>query len=404
MSQDVAEDTAQDNGNTAADPVEIARALIRCASVTPEEGGALAYLRKLLTESGFDAEIVRFSEEGTADVDNLFAKIGTGAPHLTFAGHTDVVPPGEESRWTYPPFSAEIEGDMLYGRGAVDMKGAVACFAAAALDFLKATGKPKGTISFLITGDEEGVSINGTRKLLAWAKERGETFDHALVGEPTNPNALGDMIKIGRRGSLSGTVTIAGKQGHSAYPHLAKNPMRGLAKVMHALLDEPLDTGTSEFDPSTLEVTSVDTGNRAFNVIPAEVTVRFNSRFNNLHTAESLRARVEKQVDMALEGSGLTSSIAFEPNAAEAFLTEAGDIAALLSETIQAETGKTPALSTTGGTSDARYIKDYCPVIEFGLVGQTMHQVDERVDIADLAALTSIYRAFLTRYFDRFGG
>ena len=292
---------------------------------------------------------------------------------------------------------------MLFGRGAVDMKGAVACFAAAALDYLSATGEPKGTISFLITGDEEGVSINGTRKLLAWAKERGETFDHALVGEPTNPNALGDMIKIGRRGSLSGTITITGKQGHSAYPHLAKNPMRGLAKVMHALLDEPLDTGTHEFDPSTLEVTSVDTGNPAFNVIPAEVTIRFNSRFNNLHTAESLRARVEKQVETALECSGLTGSIAFEPNAAEAFLTEAGDIAALLSETIKAETGLTPALSTTGGTSDARYIKDYCPVIEFGLVGQTMHQIDERVDIADLTALTAIYRTFLTRYFDRFG-
>ncbi|MCT8970824.1 succinyl-diaminopimelate desuccinylase [Microbaculum marinisediminis] len=400
MSQDLTDPSAEPN----TDPIAIARELIRCRSVTPDEGGALTYLLRLLTDAGFDAEIVRFSEDGTDDVDNLYARIGSGGPHLTFAGHTDVVPAGEESRWTHPPFAAEIAGGALYGRGAVDMKGAVACFAAAVLDFLKTEGTPKGSISFLITGDEEGVSINGTRKLLAWAKERGERFDHALVGEPTNPNRLGDMIKIGRRGSLSGTITITGKQGHSAYPHLANNPTRGLEKVLHALYAEPLDSGTHEFDPSTLEVTSVDTGNPAFNVIPAQVRLNFNSRFNNLHTAKSLQVLIEKHVASALEGTGLTGRVAFVPNAAEAFLTEAGDIAALLSETIEAETGRKPDYSTTGGTSDARYIKDYCPVIEFGLVGQTMHQVDEHVAIADLKALTAIYRRFLTRYFERFGG
>ncbi|MEJ8570890.1 succinyl-diaminopimelate desuccinylase [Microbaculum marinum] len=387
-----------------ADPLAIAQALIRCRSVTPEEGGALQYLADLLAGAGFEAEVVRFSEDGTEDVQNLYARIGAGPPHLTFAGHTDVVPPGEESRWRHPPFAAEVEDGTLYGRGAVDMKGAVACFAAAALDYLKANGTPAGTISLLITGDEEGVSINGTRKLLAWAKQRGETFDHALVGEPTNPDTLGDMIKIGRRGSLSGTITITGKQGHSAYPHLANNPVRGMAKVLESLFAEPLDTGTDVFDASTLEVTSVDVGNPAFNVIPAKASARFNVRFNDLHTAESLRARIDRRVEEALAGSGLAGQVDYVPNAAEAFRTEAGDIAELLSQTIEEETGRRPALSTTGGTSDARYIKDYCPVIEFGLVGQTMHQVDEHVAVADLGALTAIYRRFLDRYFDRFGG
>jgi succinyl-diaminopimelate desuccinylase len=385
------------------DPVEIARALIRCRSVTPKDGGALTYLAGLLSQAGFATEIVRFSEAGTADVDNLFARIGTHGPHLAFAGHTDVVPPGEEGGWSHPPFAAEIAAGRLYGRGAVDMKGGIACFVAAALDHLSARGPLSGSIMLLITGDEEGVSINGTRKLLDWARARGERFDHCLVGEPTNREALGDMIKIGRRGSLSGTITVTGKQGHSAYPHLARNPIRGLARVLDALFGEPLDQGTDVFDASSLEVTSVDVGNPAFNVIPAEVAARFNIRFNDLHTAASLRERVSGQVEAALAGTNLEGSVAYEPNPAEAFRTEAGDVAALLSETIVAETGRKPVLSTTGGTSDARYIKDYCPVIEFGLVGQTMHQVDENVAVADLQALTAIYRRFLERYFDRFG-
>ncbi|TCT08795.1 succinyldiaminopimelate desuccinylase [Tepidamorphus gemmatus] len=380
------------------DALTIAQALIRCPSVTPEEGGALRYLQRLLAGAGFEAEIVRFHEEGTADVDNLLATIGSGTPHLVFAGHTDVVPPGDPARWRHPPFEAEIDGGMLYGRGAVDMKGAIACFAAAALSYLAENGPPPGAISLLITGDEEGVAINGTRKLLAWARERGLSFSHCVVGEPTNPEAIGDMIKIGRRGSLSGTLTITGKQGHAAYPHLAANPLRGLARVLDAL-HMPLDRGTAVFAPSNLEVTSIDTGNPAFNVIPATVTVRFNIRFNDLHTARSLEIRLDKAVAAALEGTGLRAAFAFEPNPAEAFHTEAHDFAALLSEAIAIETGRRPELSTTGGTSDARYIKDYCPVIEFGLVGQTMHQVDERVAVEDLATLTAIYRRLIETYF-----
>lgn len=380
------------------DALAIAQALIRCPSVTPEEGGALRYLQRLLAGAGFEAEIVRFHEDGTADVDNLLATIGSGTPHLVFAGHTDVVPPGDPARWRHPPFAAEIDGGMLYGRGATDMKGAIACFAAATLSYLAENGPPPGAISFLITGDEEGVAINGTRKLLAWARERGLSFSHCVVGEPTNPETLGDMIKIGRRGSLSGTLTITGKQGHAAYPHLAANPLRGLARVLEAL-HMPLDQGTPVFAPSNLEVTSVDTGNPAFNVIPATVAVRFNVRFNDLHTARSLEIRLDKAVAAALEGTGLRAAFAFEPNPAEAFHTEAGDFAALLSEAIAAETGRRPVLSTTGGTSDARYIKDHCPVIEFGLVGQTMHQVDERVPVEDLATLTAIYRRLIETYF-----
>lgn len=381
------------------DVLAIAQALIRCPSVTPEEGGALRYLQRLLAEAGFEAEIVRFHEEGTADVDNLLATIGSGAPHLVFAGHTDVVPPGDAARWRHPPFGAEVAGGVLYGRGAVDMKGAIACFAAAALSYLADNGPPPGAISFLITGDEEGVSINGTRKLLAWARERGLSFSHCVVGEPTNPEALGDMIKIGRRGSLSGTLTITGKQGHAAYPHLANNPLRGLPRVLDAL-HAPLDQGTAVFAPSNLEITSVDAGNPAFNVIPATVAVRFNVRFNDLHTARSLEVRLARAVEAALEDTGLKATFAFEPNAAEAFHTEAGDFAGLLSMAIEAETGRRPDLSTTGGTSDARYIKDYCPVIEFGLVGQTMHQIDERVALADLETLTRVYEAFLAHWFE----
>lgn len=387
-----------------ADPVDLARDLIRCPSVTPEEGGALILLADRLGAAGFKTEIVRFCEDGTDDVDNLYARIGTGAPHLSFAGHTDVVPPGDAANWRHAPFAAEIEGDVLYGRGAVDMKGGIACFVAAILDYVETNGAPAGTVSLLITGDEEGVSINGTRKLLAWAAERGERFDHCIVGEPTNRQALGDMIKVGRRGSLSGTITVTGKQGHSAYPHLARNPIRAMTRVLAALQDEPLDQGNAPFDASTLEVTSVDVGNAAFNVIPDKATARFNIRFNDLHSADSLRAHIGETLDRALEGSGCSGSVDFVPNAAESFRTDSGPIATLLSEVVAAETGRTPVLSTSGGTSDARYIKDYCPVIEFGLVGQTMHQVDERVDIADLNALAAIYRRFLDRYFETFSG
>jgi succinyl-diaminopimelate desuccinylase len=382
-----------------ADPIALAQALIRCPSVTPAEGGALDWLGARLAEAGFNVERVVFSEPGTPDVDNLFARIGEGSPHLVFAGHTDVVPPGEPSAWRHGPFAGEIEGDELFGRGAVDMKGGIACFLAAALDHLAANGgKPRGSISFLITGDEEGPSVNGTVKLLAWAKARGHSFDHAIVGEPSNRAALGDMVKIGRRGSLSATITVDGRQGHVAYPHLAANPIPVLLAILTDLTAQPLDAGTAHFDPSNLEVTSVDVGNVATNVIPAQATAKLNIRFNDTHSIASLKAHVEAAAQRHVR-QGIEAKVSFARGNSDAFLTAPGPFVAVMVEAIEAETGRKPELSTSGGTSDARFIKDYCPVLEFGLVGKTMHAVDERVPTADLVALTAIYRRMLNRYF-----
>jgi succinyl-diaminopimelate desuccinylase len=377
-----------------ADAIEIARELIRCPSVTPAEGGALDALGTILAAAGYEVHRVPFSDMNTPDIDNLFAKIGSGAPHFCFAGHTDVVPPGDAASWTHAPFSGEIANGELFGRGACDMKGAIASFAAAAIRF----GKPKrGTISFLITGDEEGPAVNGTRKLLRWAKERGEQFDHCIVGEPTNVAKLGDMAKIGRRGSLSGTLIFRGLQGHVAYPHLADNPVPNLIRAVTALIAEPLDTGTQHFDASNLEITAIETGNRAFNVIPAEARAQFNIRFNDLHTAQSLRDLVLGRVMKAV-GDEAHFQIDWEPSS-DCFRTEKGPFVDLLSDAIREITGSAPKLSTTGGTSDARFIKDYCPVVEFGLVGQTMHKIDERVPVAEVEALSRIYHRVLERYF-----
>jgi succinyl-diaminopimelate desuccinylase len=381
-----------------ADPVALARDLIRCPSVTPAEGGALDYLQGVLEKAGFAVHRVKFSEAGNADVENLYARIGTAAPHLMFAGHTDVVPPGDEAAWTHAPFAGEIADGQLYGRGAVDMKGAIACFLAATLDYLATWGgKPKGSISFLITGDEEGDAVNGTIKLLNWAAERGERFDHCIVGEPSNPAALGDAVKIGRRGSLNGTLVVTGKQGHVAFPHLAENPIRGLVQLMSALIAEPLDRGTEHFDPSNLEFTSVDVGNRTVNLIPGEARARFNIRYNDLHSPESLKALIEQRC--AAAAGTARWRIEYLPSNSWVFRTEPGPFVDLVTEAIAAATGRKPQLSTSGGTSDARFIKDYCPVLEFGLVGKTMHQVDEHVPTAELAALTAIYRRILDRYF-----
>jgi succinyl-diaminopimelate desuccinylase len=380
----------------ARDPVEIARELIRCRSVTPAEGGALAYLEKLLKGPGFDVHRVKFSEPGTADVENLYARIGSAGPNLVFAGHTDVVPIGDEKSWKHPPFGGEVDGGMLYGRGAVDMKGAIACFAAAALDFV-AKGKPKGSISFLITGDEEGPSINGTRKLLAWAAARGEKFDHCLVGEPTCSEVVGDMIKIGRRGSLSATLTVLGKQGHVAYPQRAANPIRPLLRMLSKLQDEPLDQGSPHFEPSHLEITSIDVGNPAVNVIPAEAHARFNIRFNEHHTSQSLKNQIEERCKMGAGGAEFR--LAYEP-ASESFVTAPGSFVEILSRAVIESGGKQPALSTSGGTSDARHIKDYCPVLELGLVGRTMHAIDEHAPVEDLKKLTAIYRRAIELYFN----
>jgi succinyl-diaminopimelate desuccinylase len=384
---------------TPADPVAIARDLLRCPSVTPVEGGALSYLEGVLKAAGFTVHRMTFSEAGTADVENLYARIGTAAPHLMFAGHTDVVPPGDPKTWSHAPFSGDIDGGVLYGRGAVDMKGAIACKIAATLDYLAASGgEPKGSISFLITGDEEGVAINGSPKLLKWAAEHGETFDHCVLGEPGNVAELGDTIKLGRRGSLNGVLIITGKQGHVAYPHRADNPVRRLVKLMSALMDEPLDKGSHKFDPSNLEFTSIDIGNPTVNLIPGEARARFNIRFNDCHTFASLKALVEQRAAKAAADK-VRWTIDWEPSNADVFYTEPSPFTEVVVGAVAEITGRKPKLSTSGGTSDARFIKDYCPVVEFGLVGTTMHAADERVPVADLQVLTKVYRRILEKYF-----
>ena len=389
------------------DPAANLAILIRCPSVTPAEGGALAALERLLEPMGFSVERPVFSEEGTPSIENLYARLSGNGPHLMFAGHTDVVPPGDEDAWTHSPFSAEIADGHMYGRGAVDMKGGIACFLAAVARHLETKGKPRGSISFLITGDEEGPSINGTVKLLEWAAGQGEKWDASLVGEPTNPEQLGDMIKIGRRGSLSGVVTVVGRQGHAAYPHLADNPVRGIVTLVESLLAPPFDEGTRDFQPTNLEVTSIDVGNTATNVIAAKATAAFNIRFNDKWTAETIQAEIHNRLDRAASRRrlrpGKEEPIEFElqwrDRPSPVFLTRNDRLIETLTGSINAVTGRAPALSTSGGTSDARFIKDYCPVVEFGLVGQTMHMVDERVSLADLEALTRIYERFLQDWF-----
>jgi len=382
-----------------ADPVALARELLRCPSVTPQEGGALSFLEKILISAGFAVHRIVFSEPGADDIENLYARIGTAGPHLLLAGHTDVVPPGDEARWRHPPFAGDIADGVLFGRGAVDMKGAIACKLAAVLDHLAANGgQPKGSISFLITGDEEGVAVNGTVKLLLWAAARGEKFDHCVLGEPTNPKQLGEMVKIGRRGSLSGSLIVTGTQGHVAYPALADNPVRRIVAIMAAVMAEPLDAGSTHFDPSNLEFTSVDVGNKTVNVIPPEARACFNIRFNDRHTRASLKALVEARAHAVAQGGHF--HIEWDPSNADVFLTKPGPFVELVSGAIAEVTGRQPELSTTGGTSDARFIKDYCPVVEFGLVNATMHKINENVATDDLVALAAIYRRVLDRYFD----
>jgi succinyl-diaminopimelate desuccinylase len=379
--------------------VSLARDLIRCPSVTPQDAGALDVVERTLKAVGFETHRLPFSEPGTPDVDNLFAKFGSGAPHLVFAGHTDVVPSGDVSRWRFDPFSAEIADGRLYGRGASDMKGAIAAFMAATLAFLERHGAPKGTISFLITGDEEGPSINGTVKMLDWARERGEVFDHCVVGEPTNVSALGDTIKIGRRGSLNGRIRVVGKQGHVAYPHRAENPAPVMARVVAALSDHEFDRGTTHFDRTNLEVTSIDIGNPAVNVIPAEARAQFNVRFNDAWTLDTLKERITAVVKEAAGESSV--ELEFLPSNAVSFLTEPGEFTELVAHAVKESTGLTPELSTSGGTSDARFITRCCPVVEFGLTNETIHAVDENARIADIDALAAVYLKILEAYFAR---
>ena len=383
-----------------ADPVAIARDLIRCRSITPEEGGALSYLQSVLAKAGFAVQRQTFTESGAAPVENLFARIGEVAPNLAFAGHTDVVPPGNEAAWRHNPFAGDIAGDKLYGRGATDMKGGIAAFVAASLDHLAANnGRPKrGSISFLITGDEEGIAVNGTVKLLQWAAARGEKFDHCILGEPSNVQVIGDTVKAGRRGSLNGTLIVDGRQGHVAYPDRADNPIRGLVTLIAALQAEPLDQGSDLFDPSHLEFTSVDVGNDTVNLIPGQARARFNIRFNDRHTQAGLKKLIEERAQAAAAGR-VRFAFAWQPSNADVFVTKAGPFTELAVAAIAEVTGKKPKLSTSGGTSDARFIKDYCPVLEFGLVGATMHQVDECAPLADLRTLTAIYRRIIDIYF-----
>src|SRR6204780_4189364 len=349
-----------------ADPVAIARDLVRCPSVTPEEAGALTFLQGLLEQAGFTVHRAVFAEPGTRPVDNLYARIGVAKPNLVFAGHTDVVPAGNEASWSHPPFACEVAGDKLYGRGAVDMKGGIACFVAAALDYLHANGgKPKGSISLLITGDEESVAVNGTVKLLQWAAARGETFDHCLLGEPSNVEAIGDTIKAGRRGSLNGTLIVTGRQGHAAYPDRADNPIRGLVTLMTAM-QPPLDQGSERFGPSNLEFTSVDVGNPTVNLIPGEARARFNIRYNDRHSQAALKALIEQRAMIAAAGR-VRYAFDWQPSNADVFVTKPGPFTDLAAAAIAEVTGRQPKLSTTGGTSDARFLKAYCPALEFGL-------------------------------------
>jgi succinyl-diaminopimelate desuccinylase len=381
------------------DAVSITRDLVRCPSVTPADAGALGVLENILKSAGFEVHRVTFSEPGTADVDNLYARIGEQAPHITFAGHTDVVPAGDETAWSHGAFSGDVKDGFLYGRGAVDMKGGIACSVAAALEYLADHGgKPKGSISFLITGDEEAISVNGTVKLLQWVAARGDKFDHCVLGEPSNVETLGDCIKIGRRGSLSGTLYVDGIQGHVAYPHRAANPVPDIASLVVALSQEPLDHGSAQFQASNLEFTSIDVGNTASNVIPAQARAKFNIRFNDLHSQDSLRELIEQRMAKAA-GNRIKARIAWEYSNSNVFVTKPGAFTDLAVAAIEAVAGRKPELSTSGGTSDARFISGYCPVIEFGLVGQTMHQVDERTPVSDLEKLTKIYRGILDRYF-----
>ena len=383
--------------NVPTDPIELTRALIRCASVTPTDGGALSLTGAALERLGFTNHFMTFSEDGTPDVSNLYARLGDCGPNFCFAGHTDVVPVGDAKAWNLEPFAAEIRDDILYGRGAADMKGAVAAFIAAVDRFLgKRNGQFEGSISLLITGDEEGPAINGTVKVLDWLANRGENLDHCLVGEPTNPDNLGDMIKIGRRGSLTGTLTVKGIQGHVAYPHLADNPLPRLIKMMDRFTSHLFDNGNEHFSPTNLELASIDVGNTASNVIPAQATALFNIRFNTEQTSDDIEEWLREQCDAVGGDYTLNISIGAQP-----FLTQPGPFTELISGAVEEVTGIKPALTTTGGTSDARFIHHHCPVAEFGLISETMHKVDEQAAVSDIEQLTRIYTRILESYFEQ---
>lgn len=378
-----------------ADPVALAQALIRCPSVTPADEGALAVVEGALKPLGFDCHRLRFAADGLPTIDNLYARLGTGGPFFCYAGHTDVVPPGPLEAWSVDPFAGAIVDDVLIGRGACDMKGSIAAFLAATARFVARRGEDfGGSIGFLITGDEEADAVNGTAKMLTWLAERGERPDGCLVGEPTSTERVGDTLKIGRRGSMTLDLTVRGIQGHTAYPHKADNPANRLVRMLNAVVSEPLDQGSDHFDPSNLEVTTIDVGNPAANIIPATAHARINIRFNDRHTGRSLEAWARGHFD-AVEGDyDLTVRIG-----GESFITPPGTLSGIVAGAVERVAGLRPILSTSGGTSDARFIKDLCPVVECGLVNRTIHQVDEEAPVADIRALTDIYEAVLTAAF-----
>ena len=377
-----------------ANPIELTKTLINCRSVTPENDGAIEQVSHWLEEIGFKSEILYFEEEGTASIKNLWSKMGSKGPTICFAGHTDVVPTGNIDEWSSDPFDANEVNDKIIGRGAADMKGSIASFISATNRFVKEYPDFPGSIGFIITGDEEGCAINGTKKILTWMKSNNISFDDCLVGEPTNPNSLGDMIKIGRRGSVNGVITVKGVQGHVAYPHLADNPIPKLIKILENLINKKLDDGTEHFQPSNIEITSIDIGNTATNVIPKKASANFNIRYNDIFDKE----KIEEEVHNRIRSLNYDYSIKFE-HSGDSFLTSPGKLTKDLSKIIEDQTGNTPELSTSGGTSDARFIKDYGNVVEFGLIGATMHKVDESASIKDIKNLTEIYYQLLKKYF-----
>ena len=377
-----------------ANPIELTKTLINCRSVTPENDGAIEQVSHWLEEIGFKSEILNFKEEGTASIKNLWSKMGSKGPTICFAGHTDVVPTGNIDEWSSDPFDANEVNDKIIGRGAADMKGSIASFISATSRFVKEHPDFPGSIGFIITGDEEGCAINGTKKILTWMKSNNISFDDCIVGEPTNPNSLGEMIKIGRRGSVNGVITVKGVQGHVAYPHLADNPIPKLIKILENLINKKLDDGTEHFQPSNIEITSIDIGNTATNVIPKEALANFNIRYNDIFDRE----KIEEEVHNRIRSLNYDYSIKFE-HSGDSFLTSPGKLTKNLSKIIEDQTGNTPELSTSGGTSDARFIKDYGNVVEFGLIGATMHKVDESASIKDIKNLTEIYYQLLKKYF-----
>ena len=379
----------------ALDCIDLTRRLIRCPSVTPAEGGALDLLQEVLEGLGFTCHRLPFGEPDTETVDNLYARLGEAGPNLCYAGHTDVVPVGDPAHWSVDPFAGELRDGWLYGRGAVDMKGAIAAFVSALSSFLARRGAGfGGSLSLLITGDEEGPAVNGTRKVLDWLAARGETLDACLVGEPTSDERLGDMIKIGRRGSMTCRLSVRGTQGHTAYPHLADNPLHPLVRMLAALTGVALDQGSAHFPPSSLQLTTIDVGNPASNVIPAQARAAFNIRFNDAHSGASLERWLRARLDEAGGDYGLEVTVS-----GESFLCPPGPFSDLVSGAVRSVAGFAPALGTTGGTSDARFIKDHATVAELGLLNATAHKVDERVSLADLEQLTAIYGAVLDGYF-----